>query len=122
MLTSRFRPARRTISRSYACVFLLNVKELDEAEWGALNHYVHEGGGLVVAPGQRSLPESYNNSIASQILPAQLGDQPKARRRSATFGKVANITHPLFQRYGKDLDTVLGDGARLPLLADQATG
>ena len=58
--------------QSYACVFLLNVKKLDEAEWGALNHYVHEGGGLVVAPGQRSLPESYNNSIASQLLPAQL--------------------------------------------------
>ena len=25
----------------------------------------------------------------------------------ATFGKVANITHPLFQRYGKDLDSML---------------
>ena len=29
----------------YACVFVLNVKSLDESEWGALNRYVHEGGG-----------------------------------------------------------------------------
>ena len=93
---------------TYACVFLLNVRSLDESDWGALNHYVHEGGGLVVAPGHRSLPESYNNAIASQILPAQLEDKPKAAPANATFGKVANITHPLFQRYGKDLDSVLG--------------
>ncbi len=94
--------------QTYACVFLLNVKKLDESDWGALNHYVHEGGGLVVAPGQRSSPESYNNSIANQVLPAQLEDRPKAMPAQATFGKVANITHPLFQRYGKDLDSMLG--------------
>ena len=93
--------------QSYACVFVLNVEKLDEAEWGALNHYVHEGGGLVVAPGQRSLPESYNNSIAGQLLPAQLGEKPNKAKAEATFGKVASITHPLFQKYGKDLDTVL---------------
>jgi hypothetical protein len=94
--------------QNYACVFLLNVRKLDESDWGALNHYVHEGGGLVVAPGQRSLPESYNNSIASQVIPGQLEDKSKAMPAQATFGKVANITHPLFQRYGKDLDSMLG--------------
>ena len=106
VLTSRF-GQKRTDLQSYACVFVLNVKKLDELEWGSLNQYVHEGGGLVVAPGQRSQPESYNNSIAGQFLPAQLGPEPKPAGASATFGKIANITHPIFQRYGKDLDTVL---------------
>ena len=86
---------------------MLKVKKLGETEWGALNQYVHEGGGLVVAPGQGCEPESYNNSIAGQLLPAQLADQPKSAAAGATFGKVSNITHPLFQKYGKDLDTVL---------------
>jgi hypothetical protein len=107
VLSKRFEQKRSDL-QSYACIFVLNVRELDELEWGALNQYVHEGGGLVVAPGQRSLPESYNNSIAGQFLPAQLGPAPKAAGPSATFGKVANVTHPLFQRYGKDVDTVLG--------------
>jgi hypothetical protein len=61
-----------------------------------------------VAPGHRALPASYNNAIASQILPAQLEDRSKDTPAQATFGKVANITHPLFQRYGKDLDSMLG--------------
>jgi Aerotolerance regulator N-terminal len=98
---------KRSDLQSYACVFVLNVGRLEESDWGALNQYVHEGGGLVVAPGQQSLPESYNNSIAGQLLPAQLGDQHTTARKGTTFGKVANIAHPLFQRYGKDLDTVL---------------
>ena len=61
----------------------------------------------MVAPGHRSQPENYNNSIASQFLPAQLEDRPQAAKPQTTFGKVANITHPLFQRYGKDLDSML---------------
>jgi hypothetical protein len=92
---------------TYSCVFVLNVKQLDETQWRLLNQYVHEGGGLVVAPGHRSLPEAYNNSIATELLPAQLAVQPKRVQGHATFGKVGNITHPLFQRYGNDLDTML---------------
>jgi hypothetical protein len=107
VLSTRFGQKRSDL-QSYACIFVLNVEKLEELEWGALNQYVHEGGGLVVAPGQRSKPESYNNSIAAQFLPAQLGPAPKTAGTSATFGKVANVTHPLFQRYGKDVDTVLG--------------
>ena len=106
-LSSEFGRYKKDL-QTFACVFLLNVKKLDESDWGALNHYVHEGGGLVVAPGHRSLPESYNNAIAGQILPAQLEDRSKATPAQATFGKVANITHPLFQQYGKALDSMLG--------------
>ena len=93
--------------KTFACVFLLNIEKIDEPDWRVLNQYVHEGGGLVVAPGKRSKPDSYNNTIANQVLPAQLDDHSKAAAASATFGKVANIAHPLFQRYGRDLDTML---------------
>jgi hypothetical protein len=98
--------AIRSDFKLYACIFVLNVRKLDESEWGALNQYVHEGGGLVVAPGQRSLPESYRSASANLLLPAQLEDRSKSAGK-ATFGKVANINHPLFQRYGKDLDSML---------------
>jgi hypothetical protein len=93
---------------AFACIFLLNVERLDESDWGALNAYAHEGGGLVVAPGHRSLPASYNSAIAGECLPAQLGEKPKQAAPQTTFGKIANITHPLFQRYGQDLDSMLG--------------
>ena len=106
VLTAQFAQKKNDL-KSYACVFVLKVKKLEESDWGALNQYVHEGGGLVVAPGKRSLPENYNNSIAPQLLAAQLGDRPKAASAGATFGKVGNISHPLFKDYGKDLDTVL---------------
>ena len=58
-------------------------------------------------PGTAVKPANYNNPIASQLLPAQLAERPKTAQPQTTFGKVANITHPLFQRYGKDLDSML---------------
>jgi hypothetical protein len=93
--------------QTYATVFLLNVRQLAPEDWGALNHYVHQGGGLVVAPGHLSEPNDYNNVTAGQFLPAQLETRSKAPRPSTTIGKLVNITHPIFERYGKDLDTML---------------
>ena len=53
----------------------------------------------------------------SQFLPAQLEERPKTAKPETTFGKVANITHPLFQRYGKDLDSMLAQVPVYKLLA-----
>jgi hypothetical protein len=89
--------------QAYSCVFLLNVKQLDEADWGTLNRYTHEGGGLVVAPGHLSSAAGYNNPITSQFLPAQLGEKPHPARPGTTVAKLANLTHPLFEREGKDM-------------------
>ncbi len=61
----------------------------------------------MVGLGHDCLPENYNNSIASQFLPAQLEDRPKNLRVDMTFGKVVDITHPLFVRYGKAFDSLL---------------
>jgi hypothetical protein len=106
VLTARFATKKNDL-KSYSCVFLLNVGTLEESEWGALNQYVHEGGGLVIAPGLRCQPQSYNNATALQLLPAQLEDRPKTAAPASTFGRITNITHPLFQRYGKDMDSML---------------
>jgi Aerotolerance regulator N-terminal len=103
--TSEFQARDKNALNSYACIFLLNVAEVDPDAWGALSRYVHEGGGLVVGAGNRCIPENYNEGIPSQILPAQI--ERTEPRPETTFGKVADITHPLFQKYGRDLDTEL---------------
>ena len=94
--------------QGFATIFLLNVSQLDEfTDWPALNRYVHEGGGLVVAPGQSSRAEDYNKPIAGQLLPAQLAERPQVARPATNMSNVANLTHPLFARYGKDLASML---------------
>ena len=121
---ARVRPAEfvakyRDSLRDHAAVFLLNVEALDEDSWSLLNGYVHEGGGLVIGLGDRCNAENYNGPIAGQVLPAQL-DQVKTAKGETSFGKVADVTHPLFQRYAKEIDPQLSAGAGLPLLGCQA--
>ncbi len=94
---------------NYGCVFLLNVAKLDESDWGALNGYVHQGGGLVVAPGHLAKPENYTGPITNQFMPAQLTEPkpPYPGLLKTTFGKILDKTHPLFESMGKDLDAAL---------------
>ena len=91
---------------TYACVFLLSVRQLSEIDWGALNGYVHNGGGLVVGLGNPCDASNYNGEIPAQFLPAQLGER-KVPRPDTIIGKVSDVTHPLFSRYGKEFDTQL---------------
>ena len=51
------------------------------------NRYVHEGGGLVVAPGHLSQPENYNQPTASQLLPGQLADEPHTAKPPTNMGE-----------------------------------
>jgi len=91
--------------KDFAVVFLLNVATLDESTWGMLNAYVHEGGGLVVGLGDRCRADNYNGSIAAQLLPAQLGEPfAPPGEHGTTFGKISDATHPLFDRFFKEID------------------
>ena len=99
-LSTRYRDSLK----NFAAVFLLDVERLDDSGWGLINAYVHEGGGLVVGPGSRSRPDSYNGPIAGQVLPAQLAEPASPPGEGTTFGKIADVTHPLFDRYARDLD------------------
>ena len=93
--------------KDYAAAFVLNVQAFeDEDSWGLLNGYVHEGGGLVFGLGDRCNPDNYNGPTASQLLPAQLEPNMQAKGET-TFGKVADVTHPLFQLYAKEIDPQL---------------
>jgi len=97
----------RDTLKDYAAVFVLNVEAFeDEDSWGLLNGYVHEGGGLVFGLGDRCNPANYNGPTASQILPAQL-EPNRPSKGETTFGKIADVTHPLFQRYAKEIDPQL---------------
>ena len=97
----------RDTLKDFAAVFLLDVRELDPTAWGLLNAYVHEGGGLVVGAGPRCLAENYNGPIPAQLLPAQLDAPVATAPKTATFGQVADVTHPLFGRYAEEIDPQL---------------
>jgi hypothetical protein len=97
--------------KDFACVFLLNVARLADADWGKLNQYVREGGGLVIALGDRVAPDTWN-STAGGLLPGTIREliTPPAGT-DFTFGR-ADIAHPLFER---ERDLLLTDLASVPV-------
>ncbi len=104
--TTQFGDQIREALKEYTCVFVNNVEGLGEIDWGRLNAYVREGGGLVVGLGDRCQAEGYNGPNASQLLPATL-EKPANPKSTTTFGKVADFSHPLFNRYARELEPAL---------------
>ncbi len=97
--------------REYACIFLLNVRNLPPADWGRLNQYVMEGGGLVVALGDRVTIDALNEGVPTQILPGTFGTVKDPSEPMFTFGKAA-VGHPLFEFNPQDL---MADLASVPI-------
>lgn len=97
--------------RDFGCIFLLNVGELSESDWGRLNQYVRSGGGLVIATGDRVIAQSYNERAAS-LLPAQIGAVKSAPATVFTFGK-ADVSHALFSQNPRDL---MAELSRVPIV------
>jgi len=106
VLTSRFSEKAENLGKRYRCIFLNNVSELSETDWGKLSGFVREGGGLVVGLGRRSRLENYTSPTAAQILPATL-EKVVAPKGGTKFGDVADFSHPLFSRYPKELAAML---------------
>ncbi len=90
--------------KGFACIFLLNLDRLTSTDWGRLRRYVGEGGGLVVAPGDRADPTGYSGAAAEAVLPAKLEGKPTTK--DTTFGKV-DFNSPLFSKYPKQIDSEL---------------
>jgi len=91
--------------KAYACVFWLDVARPTPADWGRLEDYVRDGGGLTIALGPQSRAEAYNEANAGSLLPAV----PKEIARPAaptTFAR-ADFAHPLFAKYPRELDGLL---------------
>ena len=101
----------RDTLKNFSSVFLLNVASLDEECWELLNRYVHEGGGLVVGLGDRCQAGNYNGPTARQVMAAAL-DQVRSAPADTHFGKVADVTHPLFERNEKEIEPLL---AQVPI-------
>jgi hypothetical protein len=91
---------------SYSCVILNNVRQLPDGAWNQLAVFAREGGGVVIGLGDRSDPANYNGAQAGRILPAMLGE-PKTPAKPVTFGQVADESHPLFARLGRELSADL---------------
>lgn len=107
MRTDKFAGLDADDLKDYACIFINNVAKLGVTSWGRLSQYVHEGGGgLVIGLGDRSQPEDYNATTASQLIPAAIkkAESPKG---GLNFGKVTDLTHPLFKRYTREIDAQL---------------
>ncbi|HWE40391.1 MAG TPA: BatA domain-containing protein [Isosphaeraceae bacterium] len=94
---------QKTPLNQYACVYLLNVGRVEGDIWGRLDGYVRNGGGLVIALGDRCQLDSYT----TDLVPATL---EKAKHLLATkptsFG-AADFAHPIFSRDPKPLDADL---------------
>lgn len=106
--TAKFFEKADNLSKRYRCIFLNNVRELTDADWGRLSGFVHDGGGLVVGLGGLSLPDNYQQSTAESVLPATVG-RVVAPNEPTTFGLVADYSHPLFNRYPKLLNDMLAE-------------
>jgi hypothetical protein len=111
MTSGDFSNSGRIGLKKYAAVFLLNVARPSDADWGALNAYVHGGGGLVVGLGERVVADVYNAHGAAQLLPAQLIDGDKLRAPNTFFAK-PDQAHPVFSEFAKELDATL---SRIPV-------
>jgi hypothetical protein len=92
--------------KDYTCVFVNNVAELKDEDWGRLSAYVREGGGLTLGLGDRSTPENYNGPNAAQVVPGKL-ERKSNPDKPTTFGKINDFTHPLFTRFARDIETDL---------------
>ena len=100
--------ATRTSLETYACVFLLNVAAARATtDWGALNGYVHEGGGLVVGAGQPLRPGELQRADPrpAPAGPARAIARPPSPRPPSARSPTSRIR--CSQKYGKDLDTEL---------------
>jgi hypothetical protein len=102
--------------RDYAAVFLLNVAHLDAIVWTRLQSYVREGGGLVVAPGERTREGAaeYNSGTAAALLPGSIGTLRDHRAEFFTFGK-AEAAHPIFAQSGTSLPDLLTQLGNVPI-------
>lgn len=101
--------------REFTAIFVLNADAIPEADWGRINQYVRDGGGLVIGLGHRVVPEHLAQGAGS-LLPATLGDLKTTTDPDFTFGR-AEVDHPLFARDTRNLLAVL---ATVPILKYRA--
>jgi hypothetical protein len=94
----------------YQVVILANVERLTTAQARAVEQFVYDGGGLLIAPGILSRPEEYNDYLyrgGSGILPAALREPTADDGSAQTSLSGFDATHPVFSFLGGRPDAFL---------------
>jgi hypothetical protein len=104
--SSQFPDHASSLSKQYRVIFLNNVEQLGEDDWARLRGFVLEGGGLVVGVGNRCQGENYRSMTARQLLPGSIEEIVEVKE-GTTFAEIADLTHPVFSAYEKELRALL---------------
>ncbi len=89
----------------FDAVLLADVPRLPAAVADALARYVSDGGGLLVAAGQKAQPDFYNgwrSADQNPLLPATLGKLVVAPPDQAVSLSTRTLTHPALRKIAED--------------------
>jgi len=90
----------------YAAIVLANVERLPAADWGRLNQYVFNGGGLALFAGGRVTADDYNGVAAADLMPGTLGAVVSPPEGVAL--SVQQYDHPILARFEDGANGDLG--------------
>jgi hypothetical protein len=95
--------ARRELS-AFDTVALCNIAQFTEAEVGALEDFLKQGGGVVVFGGDQVLPDNYNKLLfdgGKGLLPAPIGPSVgDASTKQSSFGfNALGFRHPIVEPF-----------------------
>lgn len=81
---------------AFDAVVLANVKGLNREPMKALESYVQNGGGLIIAPGDKIDPALFNQ-LFDELSPAKLEKKARAQieRTSGDILLISNVEHPI---------------------------
>lgn len=79
-------------------IFLCNVPRLSDAQAKLLNAFVTDGGGLVIAPGDRTIAPAWNDLQAAENLPFLPARLDAVRDEKELPEEQATVSHPSLNR------------------------
>lgn len=96
----------------YRVIVLCNVPRLDAGDWGALENFVRDGGGLLVFGGDSVDAVNYNEHgyrDGAGVLPCRLGDLVGDPQAHDQFVRLApgSFTHPALLGFSENADSGL---------------
>lgn len=95
---------------SFNAVFLAGLEQLTDAQAVAIEQYVYDGGGVLIAPGELSRPMAYDAALfrdGSGVLPASLGDATASDWSEQTSLLGFETSHPVVRFLGGRPDALL---------------
>ncbi len=97
----------------YDVVVLADVESFTPSQSLAIEQFVYDGGGVLIAPGALSRPKAYNETLyrgGSGILPAALKEPTAADGSEETYLSGCDTENPIFKFVGGRPDSFLTAG------------